>query len=396
MAAMGLPAEYEGREQTWLKHQVLRHYLRAWAQKMGSLARYGPVTLWYVDCFAGPWEAQSGDLADTSVAIGLDALREAQERWKDAPHGCSTGAIFVEKGAAAFNRLETFLATSSGTVKARAFRGEFGDHIEAIKGQLGADPAFLFVDPTGWKGAAMRFIAPLSRPEKRDVLVNVMIHHMLRFKDDRRTFLRDQMREFFGLKDSDLPVGLSEEKLIKYYRRRLGESCGLKYVADLIVPDPTSDKTRFRLVLGTHHSEGLRLFRESEYRVLGKDAAPVRQDAKNRKQFVSTGGQGVLFAPEAPSLEARYASLRAEGLETLRAELPGYLKSRGQVKYQDLWPDLLLQFHVAEGDLRNLLVKMKREGKLETLGAAPGDRGIKDEHRIQLTSACAQLQRRSS
>ena len=74
---MAIPQEYEGREQTYLKHRVLTEYLAVWAHKRGSGGRFGPTRLWYVDCFAGPWETVASDLNDTSVAIGLQALRDA-------------------------------------------------------------------------------------------------------------------------------------------------------------------------------------------------------------------------------------------------------------------------------------------------------------------------------
>jgi three-Cys-motif partner protein len=80
---MDVPAEHQdGREQTFFKHAVLRQYLRSWSQKLGSISQTGRrVRLWYVDCFAGPWESKAEDRADTSVSIGLNALEEALSTW---------------------------------------------------------------------------------------------------------------------------------------------------------------------------------------------------------------------------------------------------------------------------------------------------------------------------
>ena len=110
-----------------------------------------------------------------------------------------------------------------------------------LQAWLGSDAALIFVDPTGWKGAAMRFIAPLAKDQpRRDVLVNVMFDHINRFKDDPRAFLREQMREFFGLGDAELPEALAEEDLFALYRGKLKEICGLQHAADLAIP--TSDR----------------------------------------------------------------------------------------------------------------------------------------------------------
>jgi hypothetical protein len=77
----------------------------------------------------------------------------------------------------------------------------------------------------------MQFIAPLAAGRWRDVMVNVMFHHINRWKDDPRQFLRNQMRDLFGLGDADLPSGLDEEELMSLYRRRLKDRAKLEFVA---------------------------------------------------------------------------------------------------------------------------------------------------------------------
>ncbi|HYO71349.1 MAG TPA: three-Cys-motif partner protein TcmP, partial [Archangium sp.] len=179
---MKIPDEYKGREQTYLKHRVLSEYVHAWAQKWASTSRgRGAVRLWYVDCFAGPWQAQDEALEDTSVAIGLDALQEAATRWGQQ---VGLSAIFVEKDKRSFTRLVDFLKKRSGPVEVHALPGEFGHYIDKINELIQDDPAFLFVDPTGWKGVGMSNIAPLARVQGRDVLINVMFNHINRFKND--------------------------------------------------------------------------------------------------------------------------------------------------------------------------------------------------------------------
>jgi three-Cys-motif partner protein len=204
---MQVPREYQGREQSFLKHRVLHEYLLSWGIKLGSIARGRRVRLCYVDGFAGPWKAQSAALEDTSIAIGLDALEAAAKTWRDQGALIDVEAAFVEKDDTAFGDLEKYLKGRAGTVKTLARHGEFGSFVPELQKWLGTDSGLIFVDPTGWRGAAMRFIAPLvagTRP--RDVLVNVMFDHINRFKDDPRAFLREQMRDFFGLGETNCPT----------------------------------------------------------------------------------------------------------------------------------------------------------------------------------------------
>ncbi|MBV1858596.1 MAG: three-Cys-motif partner protein TcmP [Nannocystaceae bacterium] len=260
-----MPNEYEGREQSFLKHCVLKEYLLEWGIKIGSRSRDTTVTLWYVDCFSGPWKSQSQTLQDTSIHIGLNALESAAEVWQKKGTKVETRAIFVEKNAEAHAQLQDYLDQRSGSVKAEALHGEFGDQVAAIRSRLGTSAAFIFVDPTGFNGVAMKYIAALTEPRMRDVLVNVMYNDINRFKDDGRDFLREQFREFFG---ESLPTGLDEVGLMDLYRKNLKAKCGLRFAADLAIPHKTSERTWFRLVVGGKSPAAIELFRRVEANIL--------------------------------------------------------------------------------------------------------------------------------
>lgn len=221
---LAVPPEYVGREQSFLKHRVLGDYLTAWGHKLGSTGRaQGRTKLWYVDTFAGPWDERHPALADTSIAIGIDALETAAATWKARGHVVEISALFVEKKAEAFAKLQKYLATRQGSVSTHALRGDFGDHADGIRRRLGNDAAFIFVDPLGWKGAAMKYIAPLvGGNAPRDVLINVMFDHMNRQKDRLIEHIRQQMRDFFGLDAGELPADLDEEGLFDLYRTDRG------------------------------------------------------------------------------------------------------------------------------------------------------------------------------
>ena len=105
-----------------------------------------------------------------------------------------------------------------GQVHVHPLPGAFGAQVSRIQELIGDQPAFLFVDPKGWKGAAMTYIAPLARRPGRDVMINVMFDHINRFKDAPIPFIRTQMQEFFG---QPLPPRLSEEALMQSYRDQL-------------------------------------------------------------------------------------------------------------------------------------------------------------------------------
>src|SRR5260221_3991759 len=86
-------SNYEGREQAFVKHYLLEHYLPGWAYKVGS--KWG--SLVYVDGFAGPWESKDPNYADTSFRIAVNALRSAKAGLSTKQVKLSFGSILVEK-----------------------------------------------------------------------------------------------------------------------------------------------------------------------------------------------------------------------------------------------------------------------------------------------------------
>lgn len=62
------PDAYEGREQTYLKHFVLKNYLERVAYNIFSFQD----NFAYVDCFSGPWKSGSQSYEDTSFKIAID------------------------------------------------------------------------------------------------------------------------------------------------------------------------------------------------------------------------------------------------------------------------------------------------------------------------------------
>jgi three-Cys-motif partner protein len=379
-----VPPEYHGREQSWLKHRILSEYLQAWAHKMGSKA----TRLWYVDVFAGPWQSKDADLRDTSIWIGLAALEEAARSWQ-ALKGVQieVGAVFVEKNRKAFDRLRDFLNKRGGIVETHPYFGEFGDHVESIQALLGQDPAFVFVDPTGFKGVEMQFIAPLVEPRYRDVLINVMFNDVNRWKDDPREFLRQQMRAFFGLEDADLPRGLLEPELLRIYREQLKSRSKVCWAADLAVPHPTMNRTWFRLVVAGQHTMVLDVFRAAERKIIGAEADLARTGAKIRSD-----DQPWLFsAQEATSGEdLRYAKQRAEDLERV-LPMVGDLLADGDLRWNQIWPRLLEELHLAPSDVSARCFEAFRAGQLGVSPTpSPRRRALHEDDLISIGTGAAE------
>lgn len=373
---MEMPGAYVGREQSYLKHRVLSEYLRAWAQKHASTVRFkGRVRLCYVDCLAGPWETQDVELRDTSVSIGLNALKEATARWGA---NIEPVAVFVEKDPKRFSALEAFLAAQAPGIRRVAIEGAFGDHVVKINKEIGDSPAFLFVDPTGWDGVAMNYIAPLARPPQRDVMINVMFNFMNRFLEDPRAFLRAQIRDFFGLADRDIPQGLSESELFEFYKGQLRAQAGVTFAANLAIPHPTNARTWFHLVVGGHHLRVLELFRDVERKVCGSEAVTVRREARDRKKRQSS------LALD--QTDPYFDKFRQADLIQARKVLSSNPGGSSQL-LSTISEGLLQRFHMARSDVIEILNDLESEGTVRVARDNPRSKTISNRALITWRNA---------
>jgi three-Cys-motif partner protein len=90
--------DYQGREQSYVKHVFLERYLERLVHKTAS--SYDHIV--YVDGFAGPWQSASERFQDTSFGIALNALRQAKATWKAASRDVKMSAYLVEQDRVAY------------------------------------------------------------------------------------------------------------------------------------------------------------------------------------------------------------------------------------------------------------------------------------------------------
>lgn len=374
-----IPDEYIGKEHTFLKHLILKDYLEGWSHKMASIYKYvGKLSLFYIDCFSGPWKSSSEQHSDTSIYIALQALNEAHKTWVKNGYNIETNAIFIEKNKKSFDELESLVTKEKKNVRVFTFLGEFGNYVQHIQTIINDNPVLLFVDPTGWKGASMKFIAPLVNSRFRDVIINVMFDHINRFKDAELKFIRQQMEDFF---EETLKPDLSEENLMSLYRKNIKNKCRLSYSADLIIPHPTKYRTKYRLVVGGNHPEVIRLFRDIESKVTGNIASILRAEVKDRKKFEDTG-QFKMELGDAKD-HTPYEEARFFGLHQTSRDIRKILMKYGKISFEKIWPILLERNHITFNDSKNLIKEML-EDDLIIQNKSKSERSIKDYHILEL------------
>ncbi len=105
-----VPDAYDGREQAFIKHQLLKGYMEKLFLIVGGAAGKGRrIELRYVDCFAGPWGDDSDDLRSTSIAISLHALDIVRQKLERNGVIVAVHALYIEREPKTFVKLNTFL-----------------------------------------------------------------------------------------------------------------------------------------------------------------------------------------------------------------------------------------------------------------------------------------------
>ena len=176
---------YAGREQTLVKHLILRKYIERFAHIIGS--HWSSIT--YVDCFSGPWNVRSDNLEDSSFSIALEELRKARGTYHSKGRKISLRCFFLEKERIPYQKLKQFadqITDVEVMTRNRELEYAVDDILRFVRKGGSQTFPFIFIDPTGWSGIAMEVIKPLLSLNPGEALINFITTHVKRFIESRK------------------------------------------------------------------------------------------------------------------------------------------------------------------------------------------------------------------
>jgi three-Cys-motif partner protein len=265
-----IPEHYRNREQTYIKHTLLRRYL----ERLFMIKGQFEPAICYVDCFSGPWQEGSGQMHDTSISISLNIMNGCRAALAEMGKTVQFSALFIEKNPKAYDRLVEFLQLDNWSrIETKALSGDFYELRDAICDWCNNDSfAFFFVDPTGWKNVVeIETLRPLLQRKKSEYLINFMFDFILR--THTQAAFETDMRDIFGVlpNTANMTSDEREEYLIRLYRNSLKgasiEDGKEPRTARVRVLYPNKDRTLYDLVYLTRHPMGIRAFMEESERV---------------------------------------------------------------------------------------------------------------------------------
>ena len=364
---------YDGREQTKVKHHVLRVYLERLALIVGQ---GGWTTINYVDCFSGPWKSIDENLSDTSFSIAQAVLSGARDALRARNRAVRLRYFFIEKDPSAFAQLSEFASKAGGDDEIVALQSEFEAAIPRILDFVTAGGpnafTFIFIDPTGWTGFDLGKIRPLLTLENSEVLINFMTSYILRFvrtvADARRLFgadyPADELQALLESGDGD--------RWAERYGDAIRMAGAFTHRGLTVILNPTKDAAHFHLVYATRNAKGLEVFKTAD-----RAAMDVMEDerakAQQRKREEKSN-QTELFSAPALHNHAFYEQLRDRHLATAKSRLELLLRRDGSVAYDLAWKTALEELLVWESDLKAWVKAWQDAGVVEIRGLAEHER----------------------
>jgi three-Cys-motif partner protein len=354
---------YEGREQTAVKHFILSEYLRRFAHIIGF--RYTTIT--YVDCFSGPWNVRSDNLADSSFQIAINELRSARLSLKTHGRTLKLRCYFLEKDSAAFQRLREF-ASSIADVDIQTVNGELAGKIPDIvdfvkKGGPSSFP-FIFIDPKGWSGFPLTAIYPLLRIDPSEVLINFMTNSIVRFVEQSFASLLGSPKSLINL--GSLSGDDREDAALQSYSDIVKQVGHFSHVCAARILRPDVNRTSFHLLYCTRSPKGVEVFKQAEERAM--EVMETERAKAGQRKRISRQQQAELFAASQLHDPHFYESLRLRYTGVARRSIQELLERRGRVEYDEVWSLALTNQLVWERDLKKWIREWADAGDLELGG----------------------------
>ena len=364
-----LPTAYHGKETSYIKHELLRAYLKRLFLIIGmSAQKLGVSELCYVDGFAGPWLDESDDLGSTSIAISLGILDECRQDLESQGRTVRIRALYVEKDKAAFSRLEGYLrARTPGGIESKALPGDFVELQQKVLGWCGTTAfVFFFLDPKGWTSIGVKSLQPLLKRPQSEFLINFMYDFLSRAAS--MSDFQRQMIELLGeAPDVQNLHGLVREKrLLDIYRHNLKR---LMPVAGFYPPrsayvrvlDRQKDRTKYHLVYLTSHHHGVSVFMDIS-EALEPVQKLVRTSTKQALRIEKSGQDELFTASDLVEVDQQAIEI-AEVEQFWLQKLSDQPKQFGEAEFADF----LEETDWFPGDLQRALGNLIATGKVRNL-----------------------------
>lgn len=265
--------DIKNRQQTRIKLDILKNYLKAWAIIIGSHFREA----YFVDCFAGRGKYHWGDDRDSisgSPIIGIGTSLEVKRLKLKKRLEFNLNIIAVESEKENLDSLRRFAKEADPNLetKTEIVDSEFGIALPEILKKISGAPAFFFIDPYGIKGVSKEAIDLIvNRTGSTEIFLNYMQMGVQRVKGQYKNINHEDekirikaiktvahMDSLFG--DASW-VDKAENELLRHFVRQVF-SKNYRFVLNFNVPYPDRSGTIYNLLFATNYNCGEKIMKD--------------------------------------------------------------------------------------------------------------------------------------
>jgi three-Cys-motif partner protein len=269
-----------------VKHELIRCYLNGWFPKLGTWA--GRVL--YVDTHAGRGRYESSPL------VGLRTLLNHSYREK-LLNASEFNFLFIERDPANLAALGTELdrlRPLPARVNVSTSEGDAFEKLSSILADLRQDrarmaPAFLFVDPYGFKIPA-QLLGDLTKAGRVELFINVMwreLDMLVQQRPERGTPPAETLDEIFG---SDRwrteVIGSDVDERLGRAIPLIARGIGARWWTSAVRMVTGGQATRYLLLHLTNSDDGRDLMKECAWSVSPAGEFMVRRSDNSDQQFL--------------------------------------------------------------------------------------------------------------
>jgi three-Cys-motif partner protein len=362
--------DYEGREQSYVKHVFLESYLERLVHKTASTYYH----IVYVDGYAGPWQSANERFEDTSFGIALNALRRAKVSWKNNGREIGMSAFLVERDLGAYEKLSQ-LPARYPDVSVKTYYADFLTVLPTILRDIPRDAfAFFLIDPKGWRIPLQSLERMLSRP-KSEVIFNFMFDFINRAASIMDPLVVNGLNELIPYGNWRARLGEAERTsgglspderktiLVEAFSaslRKLGE---YQYVAETTVLRPVKDRPLYCLFYATRHHTGIEVFRDCQIKALTEQSS-TRAAVKLRYAAEKTGQGEIFRSVHDMGPDELTAFLESERLKSERMLFELVPKAPSSIRYETVRTLVLARHVVKLADVNRIAARLRQEKRL--------------------------------
>lgn len=274
--------DIKNRQQTQIKLDILRKYLKAWAIIIGS---HFP-TAYFIDCFAGRGKYHFGEQKDTvsgSPIIGIETSLDVRKMKQKKGLKFDLDIIAIDSDQENLGSLKRFIreADPNSETKIEIIESEFGVAIPKALKKISGAPAFFFIDPYGIKGLTKESIDLIvNRTGSTEIFFNYMQMGVQRVRGQYKNVNHEDekirimaiktvthMDSLFG--DTSW-VDKAENELLKHFVKQVF-SKNYRFVLNFNVPYPDRSGTIYNLLFATNYNCGEKIMKDVMTKKLFKD-----------------------------------------------------------------------------------------------------------------------------